>query len=207
MSFCFYFIKCIYVSLTIAVFILHCFYIYLYYQRFDFETIFHNNQFTHFMGIFLGSLFRFSGMLSAMKEKISLTFTYTLFLLLIMILEIKLDNIFFLHLFTFLFSIIYLVELKSLRAKQNRANNSVRRAIMTPRSANGVSQPSAPSATGATASQVAISLLHDRQAAGDNSTPTAPPYEPQSDRPNSGIYFNPLHNSPPPSYSELYETK
>lgn len=215
MSCLFYLFKFVYVTLTLLVLLYHNYYTYLFLQRFDFETIFQNNHFAHFMGMFLGFLFRFSGMLSAIKEKISLTFTYTLFLLLILLLQNQFDYVFLLHSLTLMCSIIYAIVLKYRRAKQKRSN--VGRISVNP--ANPRSRTSEPSSTAAATavaapSQVAIALMHDTvHSSIANASPTAPPYEldantiPRGDRPTSDLYFNPLHNTPPPSYSELYETK
>lgn len=197
--------KLFYVVLSFLILADQIEYIYKYLEIFKAETFFSNNQFAHTMGMFLGLLFRISGLLSAIKEKIALTCTYGLFLLMILLLMTRMDHIFYLYLGTALYAFIFVVVLKYKRAKKRKERARANRALGIPQrtTADG---------------QVTMDLTHDGRNISASTSPSAPPYEHIAgsnniNQPNTipnypnDLYFNPHHNTPPPSYSELYETK
>lgn len=238
MGFFFGLFKLAYTFLTVLILVDHLEYIYKYFEVFKPETFFSNNQFAHTMGMFLGLLFRISGMLSAMKEKIALSTTYGLFLLLILLLMSRLDFIFYLYLMTAIYAMVFVIVLKFRRAKAKKARSRASRAALVTSGAQPPLNPhsslstSAAAAASAPPSQVALDLHGSSRLAGlvpghtGTMTPSAPPYDhfggtvQRASAPPSAaaavavgghtpseLYYNPQHNTPPPSYAELYETK
>ncbi|KAJ6218253.1 hypothetical protein RDWZM_009410 [Blomia tropicalis] len=198
--------KLVYVLLASLVFLDHIEYIYRYLEVFKAETFFSNNQFAHTMGMFLGLLFRISGLLSAIKEKIALTTTYGLFLLMILLLMTRIEFIFYLYLGTAIYAFTFVVALKYKRAKERKQRARGNR--------TRTSQHQRTNIENRIPTQVALDLTNPTT--NESISPSAPPYDLISNnntlqRTNvtgqNELYFNPQHNTPPPSYSDLYETK
>lgn len=172
------------------------------------ESFFSNNQFAHSMGMFLGLLFRISGMLSAIKEKTTLSLIYGFFLIVVLLFMSRIDYIFYLYVATLMYSFVFVLVLKFRRSGERKARARSNRAL--------AAQQHTRTTTGG-ASQVAIDLANGgRNVHSTTTAPSAPPFEFASCNNNndnqlgtnpSELYFNPLHNTPPPSYAELYETK
>lgn len=210
--------KLIYVIATFLVLLFHIFYIYFYLQNFhEAKAFFNHNQFAHFMGMFLGLLFRLSGLLSACKEKIALTCTYSLFLVLILLLSRKVDIIFALHACTAALALLFVLVLKYHRHKQRRRllRHQVPNRGTSRISSNSNHEPP---------HTLDVNLIHGPAACATNVIPTAPPFESPSItsfdstiitnnnhsghiNPNYDPNYTNLNHTPPPSYKEIFESK
>ncbi|XP_046916655.2 uncharacterized protein LOC124497091 isoform X2 [Dermatophagoides farinae] len=232
--------KFIYVILTFIVLAIHIHYIWFYLANVrDMESFFNHNQFAHFMGIFLGFLFRISGLLSACKEKIALTCTYSLFLVLILLISRQIDIIFAIHAITAIYAMWFVLALKYVRHKKKRRQlrHQIPTSIITGGSGSGrnVSRQSRSSSTttGTTtipntrSSSITVDLLDDPAGRVINVMPSAPsfnesqPPDPTITTTTTGydssnnlqpplydhVGYPQLNHTPPPSYTELFESK
>src|SRR6218665_2387285 len=209
----FTFLKFVYSSLTLAIVLLNISYIYNYFSKFTLDDFFSNNHFAHSMGMLLGILFRISGFLSALKEKIALTTAYALFVTLVLLLHQRFDDLFYLYLATVICAFLYIIALKyrkSLAAKRrDQETRSTQQQHRGRRARNGLHQRE--------------STLPVSSACTGSTNPSAPPIEfispgsaPQPGaNPNYVVNMNSSlydlssveHHTPPPSYAELYDNK
>lgn len=199
-------------------------YIYQYVSTINSEDFFSKNQFPHCLGMFLGFLFRVSGFLSALKEKIALTYSYILFLVLLMLLSTQYEQEFLLYLVTAVMAFVYVVILRYRRACARRAERQVRRgnnaaAVLGRGGQCALARASGRARSGVAATAAAVSgraargrdelitvALPREQAAAAMVAPTAPPYEESCHVPIDP-YFHHQQHTPPPSYDEIYEKK
>lgn len=230
--------KIIYVTLTFIVLAIHIQYIWLYLANVrDIESFFNHNQFAHFMGIFLGFLFRISGLLSACKEKIALTCTYSLFLVLILLISRQMDVIFAIHAITAIYAMWFVLALKYVRHKKKRRQlrHQLPTSILTGgngsgRNASRQNRSCSTTTTGTTSnantrsSSITVDLLADPAGRVINVIPSAPSF---NETPDTAITtatgfgssnnlqppmydhvgYPTLNHTPPPSYTELFESK
>ncbi|KAF7495451.1 hypothetical protein SSS_09674 [Sarcoptes scabiei] len=207
-SFLFGLYKFVYAFFTMLVLLVHIDYVYENIKKLDeAKSLFNQNRFAYFMGMFLGFLFRLSGFLSACKEKIALTFTYSLFLILILLILRQFDFVFLLHAITAALAILFVLMLKYSRYKQR--NRLLRHQV-------------ASSSNDSNRMRINSSSTHRRpQSLNTNVLPTAPPIEhsqmlsSSSNTVEMNSWLDPsiqignsfkLTHTPPPSYKELFQS-
>lgn len=110
--------KLAYTTATLCILLLNVEYIYYYVQSMDWDRFFGQRQLGHCLGLFLGLLFRVSGFLSALTERITLTTVYMLFLIVITILHPTIDNTLFLYTGTLFAAFLYIVMLRYVKARR-----------------------------------------------------------------------------------------